>query len=75
VTQPRESKGISRRPKILDLLGAGPMSEEEARDVAESVVRSSRSSAGRTVEGTAPEPDEVRERRRARISRESHQET
>lgn len=75
MTQPRESKGISRRPKILDLLGAGTMSEGEARDIAEGVVRTIRSSAGRTVEGHAPEPDEVRERREARISRESHQET
>jgi hypothetical protein len=75
VTQPRESKGISGRPKILDLLGAGPMSEEVARDIAEGVVRTSRSSAGRTVEGPAPEPDEVRGRRGARISRESHRET
>jgi hypothetical protein len=75
VTQPRESKGISRRPKILDLLGAGPMSEGDARDIAERVVRTSRSSRGRIVEGPAPEPDEVRERREARISRESHQDT
>jgi hypothetical protein len=51
------------------------MSEEVARDIAEGVVRTSRSSAGRTVEGPAPEPDEVRGRRGARISRESHRET
>ena len=75
MAQPGESKGISRRPKILDLLGAGPMSEGEARDIAEGVVRTNRSGTSRIIEGPAPEPDEVRKRREARISRESRQET
>ena len=75
MAQPGESKGISRRPKILDLLGAGPMSEGDARDIAGGVVRTNRSDTGRTIEAPAPESDEVRERREARISRESRQET
>jgi hypothetical protein len=51
------------------------MSEGEARDIAEGVVRTNRSGTSRIIEGPAPEPDEVRERREARISRESRQET
>jgi hypothetical protein len=70
-----ESRGISRRPKILDLLGAGSQPEENAREDAQGLVQTVREQASRFTEGPAPEPDEVRERREARIRRESHQET
>lgn len=74
VAEPRESRGVSRRPKILDQLGGGFLPEDVARSHAEAVVRLVRSGTGRTVEGPAPDPDEVRERREARVRRESHQE-
>ncbi len=74
---PGESRGISRRPKILDLLGAGSQPEESAsaREDAQVLVQTVREHTSRFTEGPAPEPDEVRERREARIRRESHQET
>lgn len=74
MAQPEESRGISRRPRILDFLGAGSVPEEEAQANAEGVVRFARGQASRTIEGPAPDPDEVRERREARVRRESHQE-
>jgi hypothetical protein len=73
VAEPGEGRGISRRPRILDLLGAGRMPEDEARANAEALVRRARGGAGRGVEGPAPDPDEVRERREGRIRRESRQ--
>lgn len=75
MARPGESRGISRRPKILDLLGAGSQPEESAREDAQVLVQTVREHASRFTEGPAPEPDEVRERREARIRRESHQET
>ncbi len=59
-------KGISRRPKVLDYLGAGERDEETARADAEELVRYARGSSGRFTEGSAPDPDAVRERREAR---------
>ena len=59
-------KGVSRRPKVLDYLGAGERDEEMARSHAEEFVRSARGSSGRLIEGPAPDPDAVRERREAR---------
>lgn len=66
VAEPRESGGISRRPKILDQLGGGFLPEDMARSHAEAVVRLARSGTGRTVEGPAPDPDEARVRRESR---------
>jgi hypothetical protein len=75
MAEPGERRGISRRPKILDLLGSGRVSEDDARDYAEGFVRDARSQVGRTIEGPAPDPEEVRERRESRLRRESRQET
>lgn len=61
----RQDRGFSRRPKILDYLGAGGLHEDEAREQAAFLVRSARSEAGRQVEAPAPDPDAVRERREA----------
>jgi hypothetical protein len=58
-------KGISRRPKVLDYLGAGGMDEESARAMADELVRHARSESSRIPEGPAPSPDVVRERREA----------
>ncbi len=58
-------KGFSKRPEILDLLGAGGMSEGEAREFSHEVVRNLRSLSYRHPEGPAPDPDEVREHREA----------
>jgi hypothetical protein len=64
--RPRE-RGISRRPRILDYIGAGGIEEAQAREYAEHMVRHARAEAsGRGVEGLAPDPDAVRERREAR---------
>ena len=60
-----QQKGFSRRPKVLDYLGAGGMDEESARSMAEELVRRARSASGRTTEGPAPSPEAVRERREA----------
>lgn len=73
MAQQRTDKGFRRRPKILDQLGAGD--EAQAREYAETLVRDTRSRTGRVVEGSAPDPDEVRERRESRQSREAHQES
>jgi hypothetical protein len=67
--------GFRRRPRILDLIDAGGMPEAEAREIAEASVRHARSDAGRVLEGPAPNPDEVRERRESRARRESRQES
>jgi hypothetical protein len=69
---PRE-RGIKRRPAIVDFLGAGGMSDEEAQVFAESVVRELRSLSYHHPEGSAPTPDEVRAGRKARQGREAHQ--
>lgn len=75
MAQPEESRGISRRPRILDLLGSGSAPEVQARDDAEAVVRAARGETSRTIEGSAPDPEEVRERRESRVRRETHQES
>lgn len=65
-SRPRE-RGVSKRPKILDYIGAGGVEESEAREYARDVVRHAREGTdGRAVEGPAPDPDAVRERREAR---------
>jgi len=62
-----QERGVSRRPKILDYIGAGGHDEAQAREYAEHMVRHARAEAkGRSVEGPAPDPDTVRERREAR---------
>jgi hypothetical protein len=58
-------RGISKRPKLLDYIGRGGMSENEARLFASNVVRHARNLAGREVEGPAPGPAAVRSRREA----------
>jgi hypothetical protein len=58
-----QERGVSRRPKILDYIGAGGMDEEQARHHAYEVVRRAREEGSRMPEGPAPSPDEVRERR------------
>lgn len=70
-----EDKGFRKRPRILDYLGAGGNSESDARDYAGRLVREARSSGGRLIEGQAPSPDEVRERRDSRRLRETRQES
>lgn len=75
VAQPEEHRGISNRPKVLDLIGAGPFPEERARVEAETLIRTARRDSGRGVEGPAPDPGEVRGRREARVRRGSNQET
>lgn len=61
----RQGKGFSRRPKILDYLGAGGLDEGEARRAASELVRRARAESGQHTEGPAPEPSAVRERREA----------
>lgn len=58
-------KGFSKRPEILDLLGAGGMNEGEAREFSYEVVRNLRGLSYRHPEGQAPDPDEVRKHREA----------
>ncbi len=60
-----QERGISKRPKLLDYIGAGGMEEKEAGMFASNVVRHARSLAGREVEGPAPDPAAVRQRREA----------
>ncbi len=60
-----QERGISKRPKLLDYIGAGGMKEAGASLFASNVVRHARSLAGREVEGPAPDPAAVRERREA----------
>ncbi len=59
----RPDKGFYKRPRLLDHIGSGWAEEEEARSAAETLVRRTRSRSIRRVEGQAPEPDSVRERR------------
>ena len=66
MAEPKESTGIERRPRILDTLGSGGLPEDQARSLAEDFVRHARDGAGRVLEGPAPDPDEVRERRESR---------
>jgi len=62
--------GFGHRPEIFDLLGSGRMSEEEAREFAQRLVRRARDEGGeREPEATAPPPEEVRRRREARRGR------
>lgn len=77
MAEPRtEDKGFRRRPIILDYLGMGRLDEPEAREYAEGLVRDAREHGGRLqeAEGSAPDPDEVRERREVRRLREARQE-
>lgn len=70
MTEAREH-GFSRRPKVLDLVGAGGMSEGEARDLAYRLVRRAREEGGKHApEASAPSSEEVREQRKARRRRE-----
>lgn len=71
----RQEAGFRKKPRILDLIGADGVPEDEAREIAEDSVRHARSVTGRVVEGPAPDPDEVRERRDSRARRESRQGT
>ena len=59
----QQAKGFGSRPKILEYLGTGSMTEDAARELAEALVRRARSEGGRLIEGEAPPPNEVRERR------------
>lgn len=61
----RRDRGFLRRPRILDYLGAGGTEEAKARQTAETLVQRAREESGRRVEGPAPDPDAVRERREA----------
>ena len=65
MAQPGESRGFSRRPKILDLLSVDGLSEEEARVFAREVVRVVRVGS-HPPEAPAPSPEAVRERREVR---------
>lgn len=60
-----QGQGSSKRPRLLDYIGAGGMQEEDEKLFASNVVRHARSLAGREVEGPAPSPAAVRERRKA----------
>lgn len=68
MAEPRDTqeRGFKRRPRILDYLGAGNMEESEARDLAYQLTRRARQESSRQVEGSAPDPGEVRERRESR---------
>ena len=35
MAEPKESRGIGRRPKMLDMLGYGGLPEDQARSLAE----------------------------------------
>jgi hypothetical protein len=74
MAEPRPQDGGSlKRPKILDYIGAGHLDEEEAREHARELVRHAREEGARLViEGDAPDPDVVRERREAAKLRRSH---
>lgn len=72
--QRTEDKGFRRRPKILDYLGMGHLEEPKAREHSEVLVRDARARTGRLIEGPAPDPEEVRERRESRRLREARQE-
>jgi hypothetical protein len=61
-----QERGVSRRPRILDYIGAGGIEESEAREYAQNMVRFARETAGRRTEGPPPDPDAVRARRTAR---------
>lgn len=68
----KEERGFARRPHILDLIGTGGMSEEEADEFACKVVREVRAQgAERVLEAPAPSPEEVRAGREARRRREA----
>jgi hypothetical protein len=60
-----QEQGFSRRPRILDYIGAGASSEDEARDFARDVVRGARSEGFHYPEAPAPDPEAVRRRREA----------
>ena len=61
-----QEKGFNRRPSILDYMGGGGSSEDEARDFARDVVRQARSEGSpHYPEAPAPDPEAVRQRREA----------
>ncbi len=60
-----QEQGFSRRPTILDYIGAGASSEDEARDFARDVVRRARSEGFHYPEAPAPDPEAVRRGREA----------
>lgn len=66
----RQDRSLSRRPKILDYLGAGSMDESEAREYAQEMVRYTRQMTEPQLEGPAPDPNIVREHREALRERE-----
>ena len=61
-----ESKGFRGRPLILDYVGAGGLEEDEAQEEAREIVRRVRENSHPFTEVPAPDPHEVRERRRRR---------
>jgi hypothetical protein len=61
--RPQDQRGFLRRPRLLDILGAGGMEEEQAHQIAHDFVRRARAESGRLVEGPAPDPADVHERR------------
>lgn len=64
--------GFRRRPRILDYIGAGGLSDDEAREFAHDLVRRARSEVTpRHTEAPAPEPKAVRERREERLGSET----
>lgn len=60
-----QDRGLPRRPKILDYLGAGGMVDSEAREYAQEMVRYTRQMTEPQLEGPAPDPKTVREHREA----------
>ena len=56
--------GFSQRPHFLDLVGAGGLAEEEARELAYRLVK-------RAEEAAAPSPEDVRARRETSRPRQS----
>lgn len=65
MAEKRQYREFFRRPRILDYIGSGGMDEHEARQAAEGLIRRARAESGRYIEGPAPEPEIVRERREA----------
>jgi hypothetical protein len=68
----KQERGFSHRPHFLDLIGAGGMPEEAARELAYRLVKRAREEGSRHApEAAAPSPEEVQARREARRRRES----
>lgn len=65
-------RGPGHRPEVLDLLGSGGMTEDDARELARRLVRRAREEGGsHDPEAAAPSPQEVRRRREARRDRQA----